>query len=150
MSSMLASLAQAYNLMSHHLDERTTELGIGTQEYLVLRLATLNPDASMAEVRRALAMRDAGFSDTVRRIIYRGYAVERAYPRDRRTRRIAVTLPGEQALRIVTSIHMELEAAIGMGPWRDETLERLVRIGRRLRDVPTAERYVDGLPLATT
>ena len=37
MPTFLARLVRASNLLSHHLDDRITELGIGTQEYLLLR-----------------------------------------------------------------------------------------------------------------
>ena len=149
MPTFLAGLRRASNLLSHHLDDRITELGIGAQEYLLLRSAVLNPDASTADIRRSLALREAAFSDIVRRSIHGGYARVLPYPNDRRTRRIALTLPGEQALRIAGSIHLEIEAAVGTGEWRSDTLDRLDQIGRRLAAVPTAERYADGLPLAT-
>ncbi len=149
MPTFLFGLRRAGNLLSHHLDDRITELGIGTQEYLLLRSAFLNPDSSTADIRRSLALREAAFSDIVRRSVHRGYARVRPYPHDRRTRRISLTLPGEQALRIAGSIHLEIEAAVGTGPWRADTLDRLEVIGRRLAAVPSAERYADGLPLAT-
>ena len=149
MPSFLALITRASNLMSHHLDDRITELGIGTQEYLLLRTAFLNPDASSAEIRRFLGSRDAAFSDVVRRSLHRGYARELRYPGDRRTRRIGLTLPGEQALRIASSIHLEIEAAIATGRSRADALDHLDRIGRHLAAYPRAERYADGLPLAT-
>jgi DNA-binding MarR family transcriptional regulator len=149
MATFLATLMRASNLLSHHLDDRITDLGIGTQEYLLLRTAHLHPDRSAAEIRRALGLREAAFSDVVQRTVHRGYARERPYPHDRRTRRIELTLPGAQALRIATVIEFDLEAALGTGQWRDEMLDGLGQIGRRLLAIPPAERYIDGLPLAT-
>jgi len=58
-------------------------------------------------------------------------------------------LPGTQALRIAALIHLDLEASVGTGPWMIETSERIDRIGRRLHSIPPAERYLDGLPMAT-
>lgn len=149
MPTFLARLVRASNLLSHHLDDRITELGIGTQEYLLLRAALLNPDASTAVIRRSLGLRDAAFSDVVRRSIHRGYARELPFPHDRRTRRIELTLPGAMAVRIAGSIHLDLEAVVGNGPWRVDTLDRLEQIGRRLATIPVAEHYADGLPLDT-
>ena len=149
MPTFLFGLRRASNLLSHHLDDRITELGISTQEYLLLRSALLNPDASAADIRRSLGLRESAFTDIVRRTVHRGYARIAPYPHDHRTRRIALTVPGSQALRIAGSIHLEIEAAIGTGEWRTETLDRLAQIGRRLASVPSAARYEDGLPLAT-
>lgn len=149
MATVLHTLTRATNLLNHHLEDRITEIGIGTSEYLVLRAARLDPDATTAEIRRSLGMRDAAFSDVLRRTIHRGYAVQRPYPHDRRTRRVEITLPGTQALRIAASIHLDLEASMGTGPWMIETAERIDRIGRRLASVSPAERYLDGLPMAT-
>lgn len=149
MPTFLARLVRASNLLSHHLDDRITELGIGTQEYLLLRSVLLNPDASTAVIRRSLGQRDAAFSDVVRRAVYRGYAREVPFPHDRRTRRIELTLPGTLAVRIAGSIHLDLEAVIGSGPWRVDTLGRLEQVGQRLATIPVAGRYADGLPLDT-
>ena len=149
MPTFLATLQRAGNLLSHHLDDRISELGMGTQEYLLLRSALLNPDASTALIRRSLGLRDAAFSDVVRRAVHRGYARELPFPHDRRTRRIELTLPGALAMRIAGSIHLDLEAAAGTGVWRIDTLDRLEQLGRRLATIPVAGRYTDGLPLDT-
>jgi DNA-binding MarR family transcriptional regulator len=149
MPTFLARLVRASNLLSHHLDDRITELGIGSQEYLLLRSALLNPDASTAVIRRSLGLRDAAFSDVVRRSLHRGYARELPFPHDRRTRRIELTVPGALAVRIASSIHLDLEAVVGTGPWRVDALDRLEQIGRRLATIPVAERYTDGLPIDT-
>jgi DNA-binding MarR family transcriptional regulator len=149
MPTVLDKLTRATNLLRHHLDDRITEVGITTPEYLVLRAVRLDPEATTADIRRALGMRDAAFSDVIRRTIHRGYATERPNPRDRRTRRLALSLPGTQALRIAESVHLDLEASMGTGPWMVETAERVDRLGRRLLALPPAERYADGLPLDT-
>lgn len=59
-------------------------------------------------------------------------------------------MPGAQALRIAASIHIDLEASIGSGPWMIETSDRLDRDraatpGR----AASGALYLDGLPLAT-
>lgn len=146
---VLGHLTRATNLLSHGLDDRITELGIGTPEYLVLLAAGQDPHQSTAQIRRSLAMRDAAFSDVVRRCVYRGYVVARPYPGDRRSRCLELTFPGSQATHMAWLIHRELEAAAGVGPWMIDIADRLDQLGRRLAAVPPAGRYDDGLPLAT-
>ena len=149
MPTFLARLVRATNLVSHHLDDRITEVGIGTQEYLLLRCALLDPEASTARIRTSLGIRDAAFSDVVRRAVHRGYARQLPFPHDRRTRRLELTMPGAIAMRIAGSIHLDLEAAAGTGAWRIDTLDRLEQLGRRLAAIPSAEQYLDGLPRDT-
>ena len=149
MPTLLGSLTRATNLLRHHFDDRTCELGIGTTEYLVMRMALLNPDASTAQIRRSLGILDPAFSDLVRRTAYRGYIVRKPYPGNRRTRKLALTLPGEMAFRIGDTIRRDLEADAGAGPWMDDCLERLDVIGRRLSIVPPVDLYPDGLPVDT-
>jgi DNA-binding MarR family transcriptional regulator len=147
--TLLGSLTRATNLLRHHFDDRICELGIGTSEYLVMRAALLNPDASTAEIRRSLGMLDPAFSDVIRRTAFRGYILQKPYRGDRRTKRAALTLPGEMAFRIADSIRRDLEANVGTGPWMDECLVRLDVIGRRLSIVAPVERDLDGLPAVT-
>jgi DNA-binding MarR family transcriptional regulator len=149
MPTLLGSLTRATNLLRHHFDDRVCELGIGTSEYLVMRAALLNPDASTAEIRRSLGILDPAFSDVVRRTAFRGYIVKMPYRGNRRTKKVALTLPGEMAFRIAAAIERDLEANAGAGPWMDENLERLEVIGRRLAIVPPADLYLDGLPVVT-
>jgi hypothetical protein len=42
-----------------------------------------------------------------------------------------------------------LEAEAGFGQWRSDATERLDQIGHRLAALAPAERYLDGLPMAT-
>ena len=149
MPTLLGSLTRATNLLRHHFDDRVCELGIGTSEYLVMRAALLNRDASTAEIRRSLGVLDPAFSDVIRRTAFRGYIVQKPYRGNRRTKTVTLTLPGEIAFRIAAEIQRDLEANAGAGPWMDDSLERLDVIGRRLSIVPPAERDVDGLPVVT-
>ena len=149
MPTLLGSLTRATNLLRHHFDDRVCELGIGTSEYLVMRAALLNPDASAAQIRRSLGMLDPAFSDVLRRTAFRGYIVRKPYPGNRRTKRVALTLPGEMAFRIAAAIQRDLEANAATGPWMDDCLERLEVIGRRLSIVPPADMDVDGFPIGT-
>ena len=149
MATLLGTLSRATNLLRHHLDARAVELGIGASEYLVMRAALLNPDVSTAAIRRSLGVLDPAFSDVVKRTVYRGYAIQMPYPGDRRTRRLALTLPGEVAFGIIASIQQELEAFAGSGSWMAETVDRIDAVGRRLATIPPAESYVDDLPIDT-
>jgi DNA-binding MarR family transcriptional regulator len=115
----------------------------------VMRAALLNPDVSTAAIRRSLGVLDPAFSDVVKRTVYRGYAIQIPYPGDRRTRRLALTLPGEVAFGITASIQRELEAFAGSGSWMAETVDRIDAIGRRLATIPPAESYLDDLPIDT-
>jgi DNA-binding MarR family transcriptional regulator len=147
--TLLGSLTRATNLLRHHFEDHNREHGIGTSEYLVMRAALLNPDASTAEIRRSLAILDPAFSDVIRRTAFRGYIVPKPYRGNGRTRKITLTLPGKMAFRIAAAIQRDLEANAGAGPWMDDTVERLDVMGRRLSIVPPAERYLDGLPVVT-
>lgn len=97
MPSILGQLTRATNLLSHHLEDRLVETGLYATEYLVLRTASIDPDATAAQVRHALGLRDSAFSDVVRRSVARGYVTIQPAPRDRRTRRLALTVPGDRA-----------------------------------------------------
>ena len=149
MRTLLTALVRATNVFSHHRDDQMVELGIRTPELLVMRAVELNPDASTAEVRRTLGMHHAAFSDLVRRCIYRGYVIQEPFPRDRRTRRLRLTVPGWVAFRIGSALQLDLEASAGTGPWMAETLDRVYLVGHRLMAVPPADRYPDGAPVAT-
>ncbi|HEY7702432.1 MAG TPA: MarR family winged helix-turn-helix transcriptional regulator [Candidatus Limnocylindrales bacterium] len=147
--TLFGALTRATNLLSRQLEERTTELGIRSVEYLVLRAASMYPGASTSEIRRSLGLRDAAFSDVVRRTVYRGFVVQERFPGDGRTRRLALTFPGSVACGITAGIHAELEAEIGVGPWMEETIDRVDTVGRRLLGIPPVELYLDGLPVDT-
>lgn len=149
MPTLLGSLTRATNLLRHQFDDHVCELGIGTSEYLVMRAALLNPDASTAEIRRSLGILDPAFSDVLRRTAFRGYIVKKPYRGNRRTCKVSLTLPGEMAFRIAAAIQRDLEANAGAGPWMDDSLERLDVIGRRLAVMPPIDVDLDGLPGVT-
>jgi hypothetical protein len=62
MASVLDKLIRATNLLSHHLDDRITEIGIGTPEYLVLRAAI-----STRPAHAAYRAHDAGYASAADR-----------------------------------------------------------------------------------
>jgi DNA-binding MarR family transcriptional regulator len=149
LASILGQLTRATNLLSHQLEDRLVETGLYVTEYLVLRTAYTDPQATAAQVRRALGLRDAGFSDVVRRSVARGYVTLGPPPRDRRTRRLALTVPGERAIRIASEIHQDLEGHLGSPVRQLEMFEWLNGLGHGLRAIPPAILLDDGLPLAT-
>jgi DNA-binding MarR family transcriptional regulator len=136
-------------LLSHHLEDRLVETGMYATEYLVLRTASMDRDATAAQVRRSLALRDAAFSDVIRRSVARGYVRLGPPPRDRRTRRLTLTIPGDRAVRIASEIHQDLEAQWGDARRQLEAFELLNALGDAMATIPPAIILEDGLPLAT-
>ena len=149
MPTILGQLTRATNLLSHHLEDRLVETGLYATEYLVLRTASLDPEATASQVRHSLGLRDAAFSDVVRRSVARGYVRIGLPPRDRRTRRLALTVPGFQAVRIASGIHQDLEACLGNPQRQLEIFELLNALGDMMRAIPDATILEDGFPLAT-
>ncbi|HEV8281773.1 MAG TPA: MarR family winged helix-turn-helix transcriptional regulator [Candidatus Limnocylindrales bacterium] len=149
MASLIGQLNRATYILNRHLEERIAETGMYASEFLVLRTAMLDTSASTALVRRAVGMRDAAFSDVIRRACQRGYVTVEPFPSDRRTRRIALTIPGRTTMRIATDIYWDLEAMIGSAPWRLESFGRLRELGDALDALPPAARTEDGLPAVT-
>ena len=149
MPTILGQLTRATNILGHHLEERIVETGLYVTEYLVLRTAASDPEATTADVRRSLALRHAAFSDVVRRSVARGYARVIPAPRDRRTKLLTLTLPGAQAVRIAEDIHRDLEGYLGAPIRQLEAFEFIQALGGRLSMIPAATLLSDGLPLAT-
>jgi DNA-binding MarR family transcriptional regulator len=149
MASLIGQLNRATNILNRHLEERIAETGMYASEFLVLRTAMLDTSASTALVRRAVGMRDAAFSDVIRRAYQRGYITVEPFPSDARTKRIALTIPGRTTMRIATDIYWDLEAMIGSAPWRLESFGRLRELGDALDLIPEVVRTEDGLPAVT-
>lgn len=149
MPTILGQLTRATNLLTHHLEDRLVETGLYATEYLVLRTASMDREATAAQVRRSLALRDAAFSDIVRRAVARGYVRFGPPPRDRRTRRLVLSIPGDRAIRIAAGIHQDLEAHLGDPRRQLEAFEALYALGNAMAAIPAATILEDGLPLAT-
>jgi DNA-binding MarR family transcriptional regulator len=146
MASLIGQLNRATNILNRHLEERIFETGMYASEFLALRTAMIDPTASTAQVRQAVGMREAAFSDVIRRARHRGYVTIQPFPGDRRTRRIELTIPGRTTMRIATDIYWELEASVGPVRWRLETFERLRELGDAIDVIPATDRTDDGLP----
>jgi DNA-binding MarR family transcriptional regulator len=149
MPTILGQLTRATNLLTHHLEDRLVETGLYATEYLVLRTASMDRDATATQVRHSLALRDAAFSDVVRRAVDRGYVRFGPPPRDRRTRRFVLTVPGDRAVRIAAGIQQDLEAHLGHANRQLEIFESLNKLGDAMAAIPAATILEDGLPLAT-
>ncbi|MEX2184379.1 MAG: MarR family winged helix-turn-helix transcriptional regulator [Chloroflexota bacterium] len=149
MTSLLEPLVAAATTLTHRLDERFVELGFRTTEYLALWSVRTRPEASAAEVRRRLRMRDAAFSEVVERAVARGYLRARPATTDRRTRMLELTLPGRTATQIARSIHGQVEAEVATGQDLLALYTTLVQIDRSLQVIQPPERLGDGLPVTT-
>ena len=149
MPTILGQLTRATNLLTHHLEDRLAETGLFATEYLVLRTASIDREATASQVRSSLALRDAAFSDVVRRAVDRGYVRVGPPPLDRRTRRLVLTIPGDRAIRIASGIQQDLEAHLGSPARQLEIFEFLNTLGDAMAVIPAAPILEDGLPLAT-
>ncbi len=149
MPTILGQLTRATNLLTHQLEDRLVETGLYATEYLVLRTASMDREATASQVRHSLALRDAAFSDVVRRAVDRGYVRFGVPPRDRRTRRLLLSVPGDRATRIASGIQQDLEAHLGAPKRQLEIFEFLHALGDSMAAIPAATILEDGLPLAT-
>ena len=51
MPTILGQLTRATNLLTHHLEDRLVETGLYATEYLVLRTASMDREATASQVR---------------------------------------------------------------------------------------------------
>lgn len=147
--TILGQLTRATNVLTHQLEARIVETGMRATEYLVLRTASVDADATAADVRRSLGLHDAAFSDAVRRAVAKGYAETVPAPRDRRTRRLVLTLPGSRATWIAACIQADLEAQLGVPKRQLEIFRSLDNLARILETIPPVIYLEDGLPTDT-
>lgn len=146
MTSLLEPLVAATTTLTHRLDERFVELGFRTTEYLTLWAIAIRPEASAAEIRRRLRMRDAAFSEVIERAMDRGYLREGRPATDRRTRMLELTHPGRMVTQIARSIHQRVEANVATGSGLLTLHKTLVQLDRTLQIIEPPERLDDGLP----
>src|SRR5688572_28500214 len=136
MPTILGQLTRATNLLTHHLEDRLVETGLYATEYLVLRTASLDRGATASQVGRSLALRDAAFSDVVRRAVGRGYVGFGPPPRDRWTRRLVLSVPADRATRIASGIQQDLEVHLGAPQRQLEIFEFLHALGDAMAAIP--------------
>ena len=150
MQTILGTLQRATNLYEQRVDERLVELGLGSAELQVMRLASEPGGATIAEVRAATGMRSSTLSSLITRLEQIGYLRKRRSGRDGRSRVIEASIPGQKATVIATSILVGLETSLGGVITRQNDLKMLSEIADAISNLPKAEIHQgDGLPELT-
>lgn len=148
--SFLSTLSRATNLLEQVLEATIIETGLSASELLVMQIALEEEEPSTAAILRATGLRASTLSSLLARLERRGYVRRRRGGRDGRSRLVAITLPGEQATRIATSIQLEIERRLGEPTRRLDDLRILEAIAREIALLaPPAVDPLDGLPIAT-
>ncbi len=148
MPNFLPTLTRSQNEMAHCLQDHIVELGLMTDEFLVIWSAVDDPQATAATIRRRLGLRQSTFTSMVARLVARGYLSTRTSMRDRRTRYLIPTRPGLTAVRIARMIHLDLEELAR--PYDAvETSRGLGRLALLISRLPEPILMEDGLPLVT-
>lgn len=150
MRTYLSTLSRAQNLLEQRLEASIIETGLTASELLVMQVALQEDEPSTATILHATGLRATTLSSLLTRLERRGYIRRRRGGRDGRSRLVTMTLPGEQAARIATSIHLELERKLGEPKRRLDDLEILHAVAREIALLaPPALDPEDGLPIAT-
>ena len=150
MRTYLGTLSRAHNLLEQRLEASIIETGLTASELLVMQVALQEDEPSTATVLRRTGLRPSTLSSLLTRLERRGYVRRRRGGRDRRSRLVALTLPGERAARIASSIHLELERKLGEPKRRLADLEILQAVAREIALLaPPAIEPDDGLPIET-
>jgi DNA-binding MarR family transcriptional regulator len=148
MASILENLTLARNGLAHTVQDHIVELGLSTNELLVMWAAVRDERATAATIRRRLGMRQSTFTSLVARLVARGYLRTRRAYRDRRTRYLVPTIPGNRAVRIAHSIQVEFEDL--SSPFgAPDVHDRLARVAFLASHLPEPELLDDGLPAVT-
>ena len=150
MRTYLGALSRAHNLLEQLLEATIIETGLSASELLVMQVAFEADEPSIGVILRSTGLRPSTLSSLLRRLERRGYLRLVPGSRDRRSRLVEVTLPGQQATRIAWSLHLELEGNLGEPAKRDRDLEILLSVVRQISLLaPPAVDPADGLPIAT-
>jgi DNA-binding MarR family transcriptional regulator len=148
MPSFLPTLTRSRNELAHCLQDHIVELGLRTDEFLVVWSAVEDQQATASTIRRRLGLRQSTFTSIVARLVERGYLRTRQSPRDRRTRYLVPTRPGLQAVRIARAIHLDIES-LAMPHDPLEGYRVLLRLSALISRLPEPILMEDGLPLVT-
>lgn len=146
--SFLVTLTKSRNELSHRVADHVVEIGLSTDEFLVIWTAMEEPRLTAAAIRRRLGLRQSTFTSMVDRLVERGYITTRRSPRDRRTRHLIPTRVGYTAAKIIRSIHLDLESRAMPHGFLD-LYKGLTRLERLVSLLPEPELMEDGLPLVT-
>ena len=151
MDTFLSTLSRATNLLEQVLEATIIETGLSASELQVMQIALEAEEPSTAAILRGTALRVSTLSSLLTRLERRGYIRRTRGSRDGRSRLIAVTLPGERAARIATSLQLEIEGRLGEPRRRREDLRILHAVAREISLLapPTLDPE-DGLPIATS
>jgi DNA-binding MarR family transcriptional regulator len=150
MRTFLGTLTRATNHLGQILEATIIETGLSGSELLVMQVALEEEQPSTALILKATGLRPSTLSSLLTRLERRGYVRRRRGGRDGRSRLIVLTLPGEQAIRIATSLQLEIERRLGEPGRRLEDLKVLEAIAREISLLAgPAIDPADGLPIAT-
>ena len=150
MRTYLSTIARAHNRLALRLDQTIIETGLSASELLVMQVAMEEPDVSTAAILEATGLRASTLSSLLRRLEQRRYIRRQHGGRDGRSRLVTLTLPGERAARLATSIQLELERRLGGPKRRLRDLETLDAVAHEIAQLaPPPLDPEDGLPIAT-
>jgi DNA-binding MarR family transcriptional regulator len=151
MRTFLSTLFRATNLLERVIEATIIETGLTASELLVMQIALEEEEPSIAAILKATGLRASTLSSLLTRLEHRGYIRRRRGGRDGRSRLLSVTLPGEQATRIATTLELEIEGRLGEPRRRLEDLKILQAVAREISLLaPPAIDPDDGLPIATS
>jgi DNA-binding MarR family transcriptional regulator len=146
----LGLLSRALNLLEQRVEQTILETGLSASELVVMQVVLDEKEVSTSTLLTRTGLRASTLSSLLTRLERLGYVRRTRGGPDRRSRLVTVTLPGDRAARIATSLLVEIEQRLGAAQDRVDDLETLHRIGREIsRLAPPAIDPADGLPIAT-
>jgi DNA-binding MarR family transcriptional regulator len=146
----LGLLSRALSLLEQRVEQTILETGLSASELVVMQVVLEEKEVSTSTLLTRTGLRASTLSSLLTRLERLGYVRRTRGGPDRRSRLITVTLPGDRAVRIATSLLVEIEQRLGAAQDRVDDLETLHRIGREIsRLAPPAIDPADGLPIAT-
>lgn len=150
MRTYLGLLSRALSLLEQRVEQTILETGLSASELVVMQVVLEEKEVSTSTLLTRTGLRASTLSSLLTRLERLGYVRRTRGGPDRRSRLITVTLPGDRAVRIATSLLVEIEQRLGAAQDRVDDLETLHRIGREIsRLAPPAIDPADGLPIAT-
>lgn len=150
MRTYLGSLSRALNLLEQRVDQTIVETGLSASELVVMQVVLEGDEVPTSTLLTRTGLRASTLSSLLTRLERLGYVRRTRGGPDRRSRLITLTMPGDQATRIATSLLVEIEQRVGAAQVRLNDLETLHRIGREISRLdPPAIDPADGLPIAT-
>lgn len=150
MRTYLSTLSHAYHLLEQRVERTIIETGLSASDLLVMQIVARDRGASTATLLSEMGLRPSTLSSLLTRLVRLGYVRKSRGGHDRRSRMVAVTLPGEHAMWLATTLQLEMELLLAEPRESVADLEALHRIGLQIADLaPPEVDPVDGLPIAT-